>query len=502
MPQGRLKTHGARMTNGSQGEQGTEQNATRPPGVRRAGLRSVFRTIIIAQCCGVPLPMVLLSGGVFSLFVLHLGGGKFEIGLVFCIQFIAQAIRVLAARHADARDSKKMFTRWSTAATLSFAAVFFVAMMRPAENARTAVWFVCGVFFVSRTAMNVGSAAWMPLLGVLVPAALRGRFFGAMRRAFMLVSLGLVLLAGLYLGDDPSMQRFFVIFAVLIALSLIRPILILRLPDPVAKPRTPEPLLRSLARPFRDAEFRRFLLLWAYIAWAANLGRPFLVAFLKQDLNFPSSVTVYTSSPLLLGIGLSVLPWGRLADRHGTRLVILLGVGGLSMGLVIFALCPHYASMPLLAGFIAAAALLVVGIALGGLGIGQSVRIMHMSPARYRASYVSTLFIAQGLIGAVTSGVAGFALDRLSAVVSIRGADIMLLRIYLPCTALLLLFAIPLLKITTPVKERDLGETVTLFIESLPSVVAFPLKMVRIVIDPKRTQSLRPGSEEPNDRTH
>ena len=57
-------------------------------------VRENTRTIIVGQCFGAPLPQVLINGGVFSLLILQLGGSKFEIGLVFMLNFVAQTVRV------------------------------------------------------------------------------------------------------------------------------------------------------------------------------------------------------------------------------------------------------------------------------------------------------------------------------------------------------------------------------------------------------------------------
>ena len=290
-------------------------------------IRRWINTLIVGQSFGAPLPQVLLNGGVFSLLILQLGGSKFEVGLVFMLNFLSQTVRVFSARYADIRDTRKMFVLWSLVSNIVFLPIFLAGIIRTEFGAQIAVWYVCAVYFAQRVTINVAGTAWQPLVAHIIPTVMRGRFTGAMRRSFQITSLTMIVLAGLYLGDEPSLSRFFAVFAVLLTLSIVRPLFIARVPRrAVVSGEKPERLAPNMARPFRDRQFRHFLLFWAYLVSAITIARPFTVPFLKLDLGFPSSVTIYASSLLVLGMAISLLRWGRLADRLGNRLVFLLNI--------------------------------------------------------------------------------------------------------------------------------------------------------------------------------
>lgn len=444
-------------------------------------LRSSIRTIIFGQCFGAPLPQVLINGGVFSLLILQLGGSKFEVGLVFMLNFLAQIIRVFSARYADVRDTRSMYIRWAHTSNLVFLLFFLVEPIRRRVGADVAIVFACAVFLAQRVAINVGATAWQPMLAAIVPPSLRGRFSGAMRMAFQSVSLVVILLAGAFLGDEPSIWRFYVVFAVLLLLSSIRPFLILRLPKPaVASNAVPEKITRNIARPFRDAHFRRFLLFWGYLVFAINLARPFTVPFLKQDLGFPSSMTIYTSSLLVMGMAISLLRWGRLADRLGNRLVFLVNIVLMAVSFLFLALTPVYDASPVFAVVLGAGSILLMGVAIGGQGIAHTVRTMNAAPDRFRGSYMSAFFIVNGIIAGITSSVSGLILDLLPATITLFSHEILLLRLYFPGAAILILVSLVGLVRITPVSELPIRETMSIFVESLPSVISLPLQAVRI----------------------
>ena len=450
--------------------------------VRTTGdIRSRIRTIITGQCFGAPLPQVLINGGVFSLLILQLGGSKFEVGLVFMLNFVAQTIRIFSARFADVRDTRRMFVLWSHISNLVFLPIFLTEPIRRSFGATAAVLFACGILLLQRIAMNVGGTAYQPLIARIVPTVLRGRFTGAMRRAFQLVSLGVIILAGAFLGNDPDIGRFYIVIGVLLLSSFIRPFIIARIPgDGSTTGTVPEAITKNIARPFRDKHFRHFLLFWAYLVFAINVARPFTVPFLKQDLSFPSSITIYSSSLLVLGMAVSILRWGRMADRLGNRLVFLLNIGLISFSFVLIACTPNYCTSPVGAIIIGAVSVLLMGVAIGGIGIAHTVRTLNAAPDEYRGSYMSAFFIVNGIIAGITSALSGFLLDALPVEISLLSTNIMLLRLYFPIAAILVLCSIPALRRIIPVSERSMRETFLIFVESLPSVISLPLQAIRV----------------------
>ena len=424
--------------------------------------------------------MVLVSGGVFSLLILQLGGSKFEIGLAYMISFLAQTARVFVARYADVHDTKRMFVRWSHVANVMFLLMFLIEPIRVAAGSRAAVWFACGVLFLQRISVNIGGTAWNPLIAHTIPAALRGRFLGSMRRTYQVASLLVIIAAGYFLGNEPTIMRFYLVFAALLASSVVRPFLMSTLPDvDVKKGARPERFARNIVRPFKDAHFRHFLMFWGFLVFSINIARPFTVPYLKQDLGFPSSATIYASSLLVLGMAISLVRWGRLVDRLGNRLVFLLNNVLLAFAFVALACTPRFEDASILALIVAAVSILMIGIAIGGQGIAHTVRTMRAAPAQYRGSYMAAFFVVNGIIAGVSSTLSGLLLDALPAMVVFGAKEIVFMRFYFPVASLLILTSIPFLRRMSLVSERSFEKSIPIFIESLPSVISVPLQAVR-----------------------
>ena len=139
----------------------------------RENLRGLIRTIIAGQCFAAPLPQVLINGGVFSLLIILLGGSKFEVGMVFTIQFVSQITRVFAARHVDVRNRKWMVIRWALISNILFLLIFTIEPIRVNLGNRVAMWAAIGVFFLQRLAIHRGMTAFNPMIAYFLPAPLR-----------------------------------------------------------------------------------------------------------------------------------------------------------------------------------------------------------------------------------------------------------------------------------------------------------------------------------------
>lgn len=448
---------------------------------RKSATRKGISTAILGQSLGAPLPQALLNGGLLSLFILTLGGSKFAVGVAFTMNFSAQMVRTLAAPYVDVADRKKMVIFWFTANVILFAGFFFAYPIQVKWGSDVAVWYVVGVFFAQRLSVNIGAAAWMPFLSDMLPESLRGRFFGRMRRNFQFVSFAVIVIIGWYLGASPSVEKFYVLFIVLFIMALTRPLLLLRLPDiPPQRKDKREPLFKNLARPLRDIEFRKFLIFWGCLALTVNMARPFAVPFLKEDLEFPSSITTYASASLVLGMAIALLPWGRLVDKRGNKFVFFVNIILIAISFNLLAVTPHYETAPTPAMFLALAAFLLTGIAIGGLGVAHTVRQMYAAPAEHRGSYMGLFFTINGIVSGIITTLSGAFLDKLPGTIILFDISLTPIRLFFPLVSLCILATTLLLIRLEELSELPIRYNMANFISLLPPSFTLPLRLINL----------------------
>ncbi len=227
-----------------------------------------------------------------------------------------------------------------------------------------------------------------------------------------------------------------------------------------------------MGRPLKDQQFRKFLVFWGFLAFVVNLGRPFAVPFVKTELGFPSSFATYASAGLAGGMVLSCLPWGKLADRVGNRLVFLAGILIMAAAFVVLAATPEYAQQQWVAAGAGACSFVLCGVAIGALGIAHTVRRMNEAPAAYRGPYMCMFFLVNGVVAGVVSISSGAFLDTLPTTMMVAGHEILTLRIFFSVVAVLVLCALPFLRWLPRVLEPSIREVIRGFSATVAPVLA------------------------------
>ena len=153
----------------------------------------------------------------------------------------------------------------------------------------------------------------------------------------------------------------------------------------------------------------------------------------------------------------------------------------IAFAFLLLAFTPKYDTAPIVAIWLGAGGVLAIGISVGGLGIAHTVRTLHVAPDRYRGSYMSAFFITSGMVAGIVSTLSGVLLDNLPASIELFGRTVLFMGVYFLIASILVVLSIPSLLRVKPVSGRSMRETVSIFTESLPSVISLPLQAVRVI---------------------
>ncbi|MFC1452882.1 hypothetical protein ACFLSJ_06000 [Verrucomicrobiota bacterium] len=398
---------------------------------KASSTRRAIRNSIAAQMMGGILPTLLRQGGLTALVLIALLGRRAELetGLAFLVMQWGMLARVFAAPHVDGTGRRRFLVLWTTVSAGISALLLVVLPAGQTGPSVTAAWALVGLLAVYFLALHTAGAAWFPLLHAFLPASLRGRYFGNMRRWWQMASYGAVFLCGIVLGRDPDMGRFFVVLLPAVLLQFGRAFMYSRLPEG-PPPEASTGNRRRLLVPLRDREFRHFLAFVSLTGLAQHAVLPFVVPFLRSELGFPASLTLYGTACLGLGSVVSLVGWGRLADRHGTRLVFLLGCLLAVASFVTLACVPSYAAGPGRAAVVAVAGLVVSGAGTAGIGIAYTVRLMRMTPERDASPYLNVTQAALGTVAGLAAALTGCLLRWLPEELSFGGMSVSTFRLF------------------------------------------------------------------------
>jgi MFS family permease len=271
------------------------------------------------------------------------------------------------------------------------------------------------------------------LMSDLVPPTSRGRYFAQRNTLAGIVAMVAPLPASAFLDQAVKYDRFDprLAFAALFAIACVAAVgafvLIRRQPEPPRAPRpageAPANPFRSLAAPLANPNFRRFLAFSGALTVSQGLAGQFFVAWQvgREGLNLPY-LTVQILGAVASGAGLATtVAWGYLADKYGSRPVLMLGTAGAIIAPFVWLLTTpgpeHFWTNVALIVFINFCS----GAFWAGIGLTQFNLMLSSAEAASQATYVAVFAAFTGVLGGIAPVVGGTLMELL-APVSIRSA--------------------------------------------------------------------------------
>ncbi len=353
-----------------------------------------------------PLSQVSLSvasGSLGTGLALMLGADAFALGILAALPVVGALVQVPAAWWIQRHGSRRRLTVIGSLGRqfwLVPAILLFVPLPAPIKLACFLLAIALGQMLLA-LAVN----AWQSWMADLVPAAVRGRYFGT--RGALVSATGMIVgYGGAWLIDRseavglaaPAYASLLILAA---ACGSLGSILLARQPEPAMQRSTSLCLSALLSMPLHNPRFRRFAS--TFMLWQVALGvaSPFMIAYGLTVLRLPLHMLALTETLTALTSVLTQPLWGKLADRMGHRYVLRL-----CMLLVVpmpwmWVLSTPTHIWPLIVGS------LLSGITWSGIGVTQMSRLMEQTPADGQCSYFAAFAVATGVPFMVASFGAG-----------------------------------------------------------------------------------------------
>lgn len=349
---------------------------------------------LVGACCG---------GAALTGWALHLGMDARGIGLVTALPVVAQLLQVpgalLTARFGPRRTALVSIAL----ARQAFLPLALLPLwsLSPA-GARALLVAVAAVHHGLGVVCN---NAWNAWVGELVPASLRGRYFGR-RTALCTVAGGsAALAAGLALDRGRGAGAAGVVLQVTAALACAAgAVSVALMARQHARPARREPIrwaAHALRRPLADPRARRVL---AYtVAWngACGLSAPFFGLYLLHDLGTGYALLAAQGAGLAAAKIASAAGWGRVVDRAGPARVLVLCTAGLALSPLAWLVSGPGRLWPLALETAAG------GVLLGGHAVASFALPLSVAPERERPIYLGAIAMAGGAAFAATSALGG-----------------------------------------------------------------------------------------------
>jgi len=308
---------------------------TNPPlKLSKAETRSSLRALTLEGVFGT-LFYSIIGGALLSNFLLDLGAGPVEIGMLASIPQVVNLLQPLGAYIVERTTSRHWYSLYifgpSRLLWLILVPVIWLRGSFDIANHQL-VQLTLALIWVTQLLESLGRASWLSWMAALVPQRLRGRYFGFRNSAVSLSTLIAVPLLALVVSNWPGgrLEGYSLIIVLAIVLGVISLVCqffmadvnpsLLHVTHSDTAPRFPTERISSF---LKNTNFLKFLLYSALWSFAVNVSAPFFNLYLLDDLSIDVSlVTIYNS----LGAGANLLMlvfWGKLADRVGNRPIML-----------------------------------------------------------------------------------------------------------------------------------------------------------------------------------
>ena len=361
----------------------------------------------------------VVRGVLISNFLLGLGAGAVEIGLLTSIPMIAHLLQPLGAHLSEKTASRHRYCFWiyglSRALWLLPAAGIF-AFSHGLLDAHQLSLVTLVVLALSNILDSIGSASWVSWMAVLVPAKIRGRYFSFRRSLSGLAAL-LTIPAGGWLVSKwmgGEIEGYGVALIIAVVIGLVSLCFQFRMrdvnPQEEAAGHEQSAQQKSLSGSAKVGllKDRNFLMLLGFLGlwtFGLNLSAPFFNFYLLDSLQLDVQwVTIYGSA-VYGAYFLTIVLWGRLADRIGNRPVLLIN-------------CLLTAALPLVwmstDGSLSSVWLilpllhLVKGGTLAAIELCLSNIQMELAPKARQSGYFAIAAATIGVMGALGTTAGGF----------------------------------------------------------------------------------------------
>ncbi len=439
------------------------------------GLRRDVKTSVLEA--SLSTVMGTFIGGAFLIgFALTLGAGDFEIGLLASLPLLANLIQIAGSFIvAKVGSRKKVCLTYLFLHRLMWAfvaALPLVVFSDRLDDVR--VWIFLVLLMVASICASITGIAWTSWVADLVPKDFRGRFFSRRNIVAQIVGMTMAVAGGRFIDmwsrvHESAQMRgyvFMILFGIGTVFGIAGVLTLRRISEPELTTTNGESFLAQLKMPFRDTNFRMFIVFSVAWGFATGIVGPFFSVYMINTLRIPFSVITLFGVVAGIATILGTRLWGGLIDRIGPKpLSVLCGFGGCFTPVFWIFASPENYTIIWVSHFVS-------GFFFSGIGLAATGMMMNLAPSKNNSVFFAVFAAVTGLFGALAP-IAGGALGELfrgrvlyDGFVSI--ADIRILFLTSTALRLLSLTLVNFIKIPDAVSVRSMFASISRYQRFLP----------------------------------
>lgn len=366
------------------------------------------RYLIVASVEGIPamFAFALLNAPFLTGYLLLLGANSFQIGLVLAIPTLLNLMQIPAAYWMQRMSSRKpWFVLFASLHrifwTLTGAVPFLVG-----EHYYFAVYLM--FYLIAFSANGIATVIWTSLIADMVPAQVRGQYFG-FRNTLLWGTYSLSLFFGGYLLKKvPGIEGYHLLFVVIAIVCAVNIVTFFMYPNlPFEKSSSPN-LFVMIRKPFENKMFTKsmaFISIWQFIQ---TLVVPLFSYIMLSIMGIGEFIVSVLTIVQTIAMMISYVGWGKLNSRMPARRLLLFTFP------IIAAACLLWSTTFIVPAIAVLAFIhILLGVGLGGNQMMVFNFLIGDTPIAERPMYIAVFSAITGLASFIGPAVGGSIFDRI-----------------------------------------------------------------------------------------
>ncbi|MGO4543497.1 MFS transporter [Paenibacillus sp. 2TAB23] len=343
---------------------------------------------------GIPATIIgnLLGGPLLTAYLLYLGAKSDAIGAALAIPAFANLVQLIIAFYMHRFENRRRYVMiFSLVHRSLWTATGLIPFWVP-EGYWVAAYIV--MFTVSYICAQSAGVLWTSLVADMVPAQVRGRYFGIRNTIHWAIASLCLLIGGQILNRLPEGSGFVVLYVICAAATVWNGIELYRYPNLPLERSIEASKWKRLKKPLGDLTYLLATLFLATFILIQNIAVPFFSYVMLDIVNFNYTwVTVITTIQMIVMM-FSYYYWGNMNSKYSTRALLrwalpIIGVACLLWGGMAF--------LPAILVLIAVH--IVLGVGVGGYNLLAFNFIIGDTPKSERPMYIAVFSALTGITG-------------------------------------------------------------------------------------------------------
>jgi hypothetical protein len=376
-------------------------------------LNGAKRAIIIAGCLAAAYTQLTTSPATIE-YIRSIGANEFHIGILGALPTLMLFMQFVAAIVVNHLAYRRRLWFWAALThRLMLLPTAIGPWLVPGLSDEFWIWTLLVTTATNQGLLHFSSPLWLSWMGDYLPHEGLSSYWGS-RQLWMQVTAAASLCASAFLVLKSGLSvdiSYAVMTCVGTFCGVLDLLLFYKVDEPPVRQVSSPQLTQVFAEPFRNREFRRYIGFMCFWNFAAMAGAPFISLYLLAVIGMDLYHVLLLWTISWIGGAMLSRTLGRWADAHGSQPVLVMCVAFKSSNMLALLLVPQ---SPTIAFWILTPCFMLDAVLNAGILIANNGFMIKNSPVENRTMYIAATQAIAGMVGGVTSILAGVIMRALS----------------------------------------------------------------------------------------